>query len=97
MAKEVKIEDLKKIMDQNLKLTEENQEMIKKIRRYLLISRIWGLIKVLIILAPIILGIIYLPSLINNAFEDMKEGLGLNKVEQTINTIVPVTEKILSK
>lgn len=82
--KEIKIEDLKKLMDENLKLAKENREMLKKVKKYLLISRIWGFLKILIIVTPIILGIIYLPPLIDDFVQGVKEGLGLNKVEQAI-------------
>jgi len=95
VKKETKIEDLKKLMDKNLKLAKENQEMLKKVRKYLLISRVWGLIKILIIVTPIILGILYLPPLVDDFFKEFKESLGLNEVDQVTGNLGSGVEKLL--
>ncbi len=73
----------KKMSDREL--LEENLRFSKKIYRYIIWRRVLGTLKILIILIPIILGFIYLPSLIEDTlghyqeflggFENMKAGL----------------------
>jgi uncharacterized membrane protein YukC len=57
----VEMEDLKDLLEKNLECTRETQRMVKKIRRQMLWQRIMGIIYLILILAPIILAIIYLP------------------------------------
>ncbi len=77
-------EDIKKIIRQNAKLTkhiheltEEINETTKKIRRFTIISEVMGIIKLIIIIVPIILGILYLPPIISNLLEDYKNLFGI--------------------
>lgn len=61
-------EELKKILEENLKLTEEIHKMTKGIKSFVLWQRIFGALKILIIVVPIILAAIFIPRLI----EDVK-------------------------
>ncbi|MDP2736188.1 MAG: hypothetical protein Q8O59_00165 [bacterium] len=70
-------EEIKKLLEQNLKLTEEIYAMTKKIKSYLAWQRLVSLFYLFIIIAPIILSIIYLPPLLNGLFDQYKDALGL--------------------
>lgn len=76
--------DLKKLVIENLELTKELEKKVQKIYRFVVWQRILGVLKVLIILIPIILGIIYLPAILETYLGPYKElledagGGGLN-------------------
>ena len=69
-------EEIKEILKENLKLTKETHEMVKKIRSFVVWQQIFGVIKILLIVVPIILGIIYLPTLLESALAPYKDLLG---------------------
>ncbi|SRR6056297_302084 len=70
-------QEIKKLVKKNLELTRETNEMIKYIKRYVIIQQIFGVIKIIIIVIPLILGIIYLPPLLKDAFQEYRDLLGL--------------------
>lgn len=57
-------------------LLEENLRLTKKINRYIFWRKIWGLIKLLIIIVPITLGIMYLPPIIEDLTKQIQGILG---------------------
>ena len=70
---QVSLEEFKKILEENLKLSQEIQENTKYIKKYVIWSQVFGVIKVLLIVVPIVLGILYLPSLLGSALAPYKE------------------------
>jgi len=83
-------EEIKKLLEQNLKLTQEIYTMTKKIRRYLAWQRLVSFFYLIIIVAPIILGIIYLPPLLRSVYNQYKGLLGVqagttNPIQSLIN------------
>ncbi|MFH1582915.1 MAG: hypothetical protein ABIB72_01185 [Candidatus Falkowbacteria bacterium] len=70
-------EEIKKILEQNFKLTEEIYAMTKKMKSYLAFQRLVSIFYLFIIIAPIILGVIYLPPLLSGLFDQYKDVLGL--------------------
>lgn len=70
-------EEIKKLLKKNLEMTEDIREMVKSIKRYVVWQRIFGLLKVLIILIPIIIGVIYLPPLIKGFWSQYSRILGI--------------------
>ena len=68
--------DMGELLKKNLELNEEMYKMIKSIKRYVITQRIFGILKLLIIVVPIILGLIYLPPLIKSAIAPYQELLG---------------------
>lgn len=70
---------IRELLEENLEIAKANQQALAKIQRWILWQRILGVAKVLIIIIPIILGIIYLPSLLEKAFAPYKELLNLNE------------------
>lgn len=71
-------EYLKKLIEENLELTKEIHKMTKKVNRYMLWAQIFGFLKLLIIVIPIILAIMYLPPLLQGIFEQYKSILGIS-------------------
>jgi hypothetical protein len=104
-------EELKKLLEENLKLTQEIHTMTKKINKFVIWSRIFGFLKILIIVVPIILGIIYLPPLLKDVFGQYKDLLGigggskgllgdsenLNLENIDVNQLPPELQKLLNK
>lgn len=73
-------EQMEKLMEENLRMTQEIYKMTKKINNFVVWSRIFGFFKVLVFVAPIILGIIYfkpLLGLMEQAFAPYKELLNM--------------------
>jgi hypothetical protein len=68
---------VKKLLEQNLRLTQEIYVMTKKINGYLAFQRLVSIFYLIMIVAPIILGIIYLPPLLNGLFDQYKDALGI--------------------
>ncbi len=81
-------EEIKKILEENLKLTQEIYTMTKKMKGYVTFQKAMSFIYFLIIVVPIILSIIYLPPLINNMLGQYGgllgvEGLNLESILKT--------------
>jgi len=70
-------EEIKKILEKNLKLTKEIHEMAKSIKSFMMWQRVFSFLKILIIVVPIVIGIIYLPPLLKNVFEQYQGLLGI--------------------
>lgn len=68
--------EIKEMLEKNLKMTEEIYAMTKKIKSYLNFQKIMSLFYFLIIVIPIILSIIYLPPLLKGVFSQYQELLG---------------------
>lgn len=56
-------EENKKLLKKNLKLNQEMHQMLKSIKKFILVQKIAFALKLLIIAIPIALGLIYLPPL----------------------------------
>ena len=65
--------ELQKLLQENLKISRELYQMTKKIKRWVTTQRIWGVLKILIIIIPIVLGIVYLPPLVKKGIEPLQE------------------------
>lgn len=101
-------EQMEKLVEENLRLTREIYKMTKKINSFVVWSRIFGFLKVLLIIAPIILGIMYLKPILNlfgNAFAPYKEllnmgsegGSGINPDGINVNQLSPELKKLMGK
>ncbi len=103
MADENKIpqEEIKNLLEENIRLTREIHGMARKIKNYVVFQRVLSLIYVLIIIIPLVLGAIYLPplirSLINPYQELLNKGGAINPGFQPgISDIFRETQKILN-
>lgn len=70
-------QELQKLLQENLKVSQELYEMTKKIKHWVAWQRAWGVFKILIILVPLAIGIIYGPALIREAFAPYGELLNI--------------------
>ena len=69
-------EIIERLIRENLTLTREIIEHTRKTRRYILYGHIFNIIKVVLIVGPIILAILYLPPLLQQVFGTYSELLG---------------------
>jgi hypothetical protein len=94
-------EELKELLKKNVEMTEEILKISKMLKRNIVFQQIYGIIKVIFIVVPIVLGIIYLPTIYNNLTEMYQEILkmpNLNSVNQNVlNQISPELIKKLLK
>ena len=65
--------ELQEILKQNLQYSKSLYAMVRKVNRWIIWRRVFGVIKILIILIPIILGIIYLPPLLKEMLAPYNE------------------------
>jgi len=72
-------DDIRKLLEENKKLNKEINESVIYIRKYIFFSKVFGVIKILIIVIPLILSFIYLPGVIGNAMS--KEGGVFNQFD----------------
>jgi hypothetical protein len=68
-------EEIKKLLEENLAYSKEVYRLTRKIKNYITFQKIISLIWLILIVAPIILGIIYLP-LLKSVFNQYKSLLG---------------------
>lgn len=64
-----KMSQMEKMVQENLKTSQETLERVKKINKYIFWQKVWGWTRFFIILIPIILAVIYLPGYIRKAYE----------------------------
>ncbi|MFZ5364865.1 MAG: hypothetical protein ACOZBH_01540 [Patescibacteria group bacterium] len=70
------VAELKQLVRRNIEYTQELRMVSDKTRKYILWIQIINLFKLLIILVPLILALIYLPPLIRDFVEKYKELFG---------------------
>jgi len=56
--------EAQRLMQENLQQTREILKAVKDIQNNIKLQQLWGLLRFLVIIVPIILGFIYLPPLI---------------------------------
>lgn len=72
MEEKDKNNGLEELLRQNLELGQETLKIVKYIKRYVIWQRIFGILKFLFIVVPIILAIIYLPPMLKDLQESYK-------------------------
>lgn len=70
------MEEVKKLLRQNLEYSKEMHEMLTKVRRYIIFQQVFNVIKIVIILVPVILAIIYALPFFREALGTYNEVLG---------------------
>ncbi len=73
---EKELSQIKGLLKQNLEYTKQALEQQEKTKRYIIWLKIVNLIKLLVILVPIILALLYLPPVLRDFFEKYKELFG---------------------
>ncbi|TSC96369.1 MAG: hypothetical protein Athens101410_83 [Parcubacteria group bacterium Athens1014_10] len=66
-------EEIKELLLKNSESIEEIKKQVKFIYSYIFWQRIWRIIKVLVIIAIFVIGLIYLPPLIQNFIAPYQE------------------------
>ncbi|MDO9399300.1 MAG: hypothetical protein Q7T79_01250, partial [bacterium] len=72
-----------KLLEKNLNLTEEIYVMTKKIKGHLTFQRFVSIFYLIMFIAPIILGIIYLPTLLNGVISQYESVLDISPGDKT--------------
>lgn len=70
----------RQLLERSLKLSEDNNRMLKKIERRARLAFVWGFVKVLIIVIPLVASYIFLEPYFNqvkNNYDDFKNTLNL--------------------
>ena len=62
-------EEIKKLLELNLKRNEEILTMTRDIKKYMKWQNIWSILRFVLIAIPIVLGFIYLPPLLKGVFK----------------------------
>lgn len=70
------LNEIKEIIEQNAEINQDIQTRLKKIENYLKWQKIGTIFNILIIVAPIVLGIIFLPPLFREVLKSYQELLG---------------------
>lgn len=60
------IAEQNELLRHNIELSEEILDRTEYIKKYIKWQKVWGVVKVLVIIIPLLLGALYLPPLINN-------------------------------
>ncbi len=64
--------EIAKLLQTNLERSEEILKISKEIKSYIRWQNIWSILRFVIIVVPIILGFIYLPPLLKDAFQSYR-------------------------
>ena len=72
-------ESLTTLLQKNLERSDEILKLSKEIKVFIRWQQAWGLIRLLIIVVPIILGFIYLPPLIREAMDSYQSLFSLKR------------------
>lgn len=69
----------KVLLERTLKLSEENNQILRKMQRAARWGIIWGFIKMAVIIVPLVVGYLYLEPFLNQALENF------NSVKELLN------------
>ena len=62
----------KHLLEQVVKLSKENNDMLRKIQRNAQWMKVWGFIKLVIIVVPLVLGYLYLQPYFDMALKNLE-------------------------
>lgn len=85
-------EDLKKLLEENLRVSQENHKMLKSIKRHFVWQKVLSIFYFIVIVGPIIIGIFYLPALIKpimEQYQGLLSGASLGNVDASSIKITP--------
>lgn len=69
-------DEVKRLLEKNLEVSEQILGIVKTTRKYIFWQQVGNWFKIVIILAPIIVGAIYLQPLLKGIFQQYKDLLG---------------------
>jgi len=83
-------EDIKSLLEKNLKMTEEIHAMVKSMKSYIFWQRIFSVLKLLLIIIPIVLALIYLPPFLEEIFAQYESLINLGQTSAAVGVDAPV-------
>lgn len=96
--KDASRDELKALLEQNKEMLEAILKNSKKMNRFIISQQVFGVIKILIFVIPIILGIIYLPALLQELMAPYQELMGLTETAGGLNSqLDSIDPSILNK
>lgn len=85
-------EQIKKLMVQNLQLTREIHEMTRRINGYVTFQKIMSIMWLVLIVAPIIWSVFYLPPLLKGIMDQYSGIMGSQSgIESLLNSVPGIT------
>lgn len=85
------MEEIKKLLQKNLEYSKLNHEMLLKVKRYILIQQIFSILKIVIIVIPLVLAMVYALPLLKeslltyqNVLSEFDKATGGTGVSQNI-------------
>lgn len=66
------LHELVELLKTNLERSEEILKISREVKVYLRWQNIWGIVRILVIVVPIVLGFIYLPPLFKDVFQSYR-------------------------
>ena len=84
---------LENLIKENLILTKNLNAKVEKINRYIFWHKTWGFIKILIIVIPIVLGIIYLPPIFKKVFAPYQNFFNTSPSSEKNSEIIDLLNK----
>jgi len=74
------MEEIKILLEENLKLTKEIKETTRYIKRFIVWQQVFSILKVVIFVIPVVLGIIYLPPILAQLMGDYQKIMNIGGV-----------------
>jgi hypothetical protein len=71
--------DLKQLIQENLNVTHEIYRLVKKIKRQLMWQKIWGAVKLVIIVVPLVISAIYLYPMMGQMIQTYQQLMDMSK------------------
>ena len=91
------MEELKKLLRQNLEYSKEMHQMLVKVRRYIIFQQIFNVVKVVVILIPVIFAIIYGLPFLREAADAYRGVLGAASNIQNLSGSSGLSEGLISE
>lgn len=88
---------LEKRLEEQMKILNKVVFRMEEMHRYIIMRRIWGFLKFVLFIGPLILAIMYLPPLLNNALAPYKELLGYGTIEENTSKKIQSSNVDLNK
>ena len=89
--KSVEEKSMQEMLQEALEISKKNQKDIRYIKRFVIWSQVWGALKILLILVPIILGILYLPPFLEQwlgSYQGMLNGSGATSGNTILDNLI---------
>lgn len=89
-------QQLQKLLEENLRLNAETHEICLKIKKYMFMAQIYGVIKTLIIVIPLIIALFYLTPFVKDVIPMFKQAVPAYEELLDIKSSNPDIQSILN-